>query len=756
LDGLPFSDPAKGGTANVIPASRINSFAKVLIPLFTPPNKTMDAFGNIAFAPSRRRNINHVSLRTDHVISASDSVFGRFTYADDDIHIPALHKLSGSTSPIFVRNTAFGWTHTISPIMVSEFRFGYDNSDAGGTFPEKGFDMKAAGFRNISSICPECQAPPGVGITGINAAGSGGTVFDGHESNFYFYENLAWTKGKHSLSFGGQFARLQHLIRNDLVISGSVGYNGNFLTGLPYSGSSVADFVLGHPSSLVLGVGSTAGHHTGFWPSLYVNDIFHLTPKLTLNMGLRYEMRQPLVPTEHNDRWFDPSIGTQISGGDKGVPLGIADRDWNDLAPRFGFAYKVTDKFVIRSGYGIYYDIIPGDELSFATMSAPNFALILRLGLGDPNAVRVTVGEGLPTDFLPSVDIKTHADTGLSVSGGDVGAGSTDPLFMLAADRHRRTSYLQQWNYSIQYSLPSSMLFEAAYVGNKGTKMSKRVDINLARPLTGPLTGDDDPLLNPQNRRPYPNWGAILQDTSRGKSTYHSLQVKLEKAPTHGLMFIMGYTWGKALTMDDYDALGSRNYHWSLLSSDYTHAIFDRKHRLTFSTSYDLPFAKNRQGIAHQVLGGWSISSINQFMSGSFFGAQTSLDYADIGSFFNWQEPDRICNGNLPPSERTPEHWFDTKCFVPPNGTVTAPNYPHLGNSSYNILETDGVVTTDFALSKEWGRERFKVQFRAELFNAFNHPNFKQADGNIDSGTYGAVLGALEPREVQFGLKFLW
>lgn len=242
-----------------------------------------------------------------------------------------------------------------------------------------------------------------------------------------------------------------------------------------------------------------------------------------------------------------------------------------------------------------------------------------------------------------------------------------------------------------------------------------------------------------------------MTDYNTAGSKYNALQVKIDKSYSRGLSLIAGYTFSKALSEDDYDALGTRNYSWLLIKNDYSRATYDRRQRLAFGMTYDLPFAKHAAGVTHQLLGGWTVTTIQSFTTGAPFGVTTSNDYAQIGLVYGFARPDRICNGNLPKSQRTLDRYFDTSCFVAP----VSP-FPHLGNSGYDILDAAGIINVDFGLLKNFGVERFHGQFRAELFNALNHPNFGEPGNNIDAPNYGIVTSAADPREIQLAIKFLW
>lgn len=306
----------------------------------------------------------------------------------------------------------------------------------------------------------------------------------------------------------------------------------------------------------------------------------------------------------------------------------------------------------------------------------------------------------------------------------------------------RRSPCLQQWTFSSQNTIQDDLFLEFAYAGSKGTKLSKRMDMNTAP--NPPAPDDTRPV---QQRRRYPNYSFILNDTGNANSSYNALQVTLRKSFRNGLNILSGYTWSKALDNDSYDGKATRNYRPQDL--DYGRGAFDVRHRFTASVLYDVPFGKNLQGVAKHIASGWQVNGILALQTGLPFHVTTTVDRSNTGVTFG-SRPDRICDGNLSPGERRPERWFDTSCFV-----LSAPlTY---GNGGVHYLDTDGIRNVDLAVFKHFNfTEDLRLQLRGEAFNSFNFVNFGRPTNSLESPVFGRPTTALDGRIIQVAAKLVW
>jgi len=282
------------------------------------------------------------------------------------------------------------------------------------------------------------------------------------------------------------------------------------------------------------------------------------------------------------------------------------------------------------------------------------------------------------------------------------------------------------------------MFVEMAYVGSKGVKLDKLDDINMAK--TPPPPGFTGTI---QSRRPFPDFAFVLYGENKANSYYHALQLTLRRQWSRGLTFMGGYTLGKSLDGDSFDNKACRCYIPG--NPGKARSVFDQRQRFVFSLLYNLPFRFSNR-VAQTVLGGWQVSGITTLQTGFPFNVRTSIDYSNRSSIF-LNLPNRICDGNLPTSQRIPTRWFDTGCF-------TTPAQNTLGNAGFQFLDTDGVINQDLGVSKDFViREPLHIQFRGEFFNTFNHPNFGAPNGVLENAVYGRVSTALPARIIQFGVR---
>lgn len=658
-------------------------------------------------------------VRGDWNISTSDRIFARFSYGNSSISNRSILPFAGTDFPLNARNLSIGWTHVFTPNLLTDARFGLDrvwmqngspeNSTTNPNFPN------VLGLKNLNSVAV-CNGLPRVSMSGFSSFGGSDSCEVPLNNNFHYINNISHNHGRHHVTFGGQIIQVQ---KRDTVSFGSLGGFG--FTG-QFTGDSAADFLLGAPFTATGAQTAPPMERRGIWWDVYANDDFKISRTFAVNFGLRYQYTQPLIELNNNISILDPSTGTIKVAGKGGVSRGLLTPDRNDLAPRLGFAWAPggSQKWAVRSSYGIFYDRLPGNEWAWQGISVP--FIVSQSLTSDQRTPTINIGT-----LFPSIDI-SNPNSFKDVS-----------LFNLS---DRRDPYVQQWTFSIQRSFTGSMFAEAAYVGSKGTKLSKRVDSNVA-PL--PALNDTRPL---EARRPYPRYSFILDDLGIASSHYHGLQLNLRKAYSKGLTFQAGYTWAKSLDNDSYDGKATRNY--QLGDLDKGRSIFDIRHRFVYSMAYELPFARDLRGAARHVVSGWSINTIVQIQTGSPFGVTTSRDPSDTGALFN-RRPNRLCDGNLPPSQRTADRWFDTGCFA-------LPAFRTYGNAGAQILDSPSFKSVDLSLNKRFPifGESKKLEFRTEAFNLFNHANLGKPTSNIESEAAGQIRSSGPGRVIQFGLKFLF
>jgi len=754
---------------NVIPSQRISSQASALLKYWSPPNLSGtvrpdgQVINNYLSNESRNQINDQFNVRVDHQLKPSSNIFVRYSISDEIAFTPGPFPLSGGVLDIRAQSVAIGNTTTFTPSTVNEFRFGFMRF-VNASLPELQEDIAGmVGIQGVSQAKVDLGIP-GIGVLGLTGLGAP-TPTVSRDNTFQFTNNLSINRGKHYFKLGGTIQRIQYNRYFNLAPRGSFAFQGNF-TSLDGSlaasagGSGFADFLLGLPFFSDRQVGDAQGYMRLTSWSGYVNDDWKLTPTFTLNLGLRYEYTPP--PFDKYDFVFNalgvepqkpivfrPGPGDITQGMSPGQIVALRgmenngikfvrdDRygrypiapDRNDFAPRIGFAWQPSDRWVIRSGYGFFYD---GDFLNI-------YWDLIR------NPPRVVRTQTTQDPVRPSVSL---ANAFPSVGGV--------PLFPIinAVGEENRTPYIQQWNLNIQREFANGILVELGYVGSKGTKLSRIVILNNAPPGPGAV----------QERRPNPQFGWLAPFLNELNSNYHGAELKIEKRLSHGLSFLSSYTWSKAIDN------GSRSRQGGSLeqdrAQDETHcrqscergrASYNPTHNYAFNFVYELPFGKERRWgsgvnrIAGSLIEGWQVGAIYTQRTGFPFSALLSGDNSGTGGQRERADVVDFAHIQLPSSQRSPEKWFNTAAFALPKRYT-------FSNSGRNIIPGPGFTNVDLSAAKTSRiKENIRVQFRAEFFNLFNHPNFATPGNTFNSPAFGSISAtANQARQIQFALKVIF
>lgn len=798
IDPLSCSNPPFGATCgafpgNIIPASRISSVAKLVIPYFPQPD-IPGAIGvgsnNFVSNPKRRRDDNQFSGRVDHTFSERDNLYVRYMLAQSTTFTPeqAYSKLPGFDDKIRFRgqNVALSWTHTITPSMLNEVRIGFSrNMDIGtcASCPRKSGFMAGFGIQGLNALSPADEGFPAFQF-GQGYFTIGDSNYRPVESNDMvekYEDTFTLTKGKHTIAVGADIQPYQSL-RDQAPFSphGQFNFNNN------YSNFTISDFLLGYPSSAGRSIAKAVNYQDGKFINFFVQDDYRVSQKLTLNLGLRYEHHQ--LPTDRRDvgaslvpipgaPLFTPGNAVLVMAGydqaakycnlpqyimNAGTPnqyglvacpdemkkLGFTGRAARSLwlgdnfnwAPRFGFAYRPlsSDRFVVRGGYGLFFELAEFNLFHY----------------GFNNPVQA------PDQFSTFEPSSPPTPLQSAFIGGSTPSLSQS-FISVNPDSHLRQPYIHEWSFSIESQLTSSMALEVRYVGTSAIELGH---FHFFGNQAVPGSGDVQP------RRLYPDFGFTAQMSSGANANYNGLQVQFTRRMFNGLQFLAGYTWSKNISNNEgeegayADGGAPQGQNDNNPSQERGLTVNDVRHRFTFSSLYELPFGNGKRWLSHSnalvngILGGWELTALASFQTGFPITPQSGIDSANVGTG-NWR-PDRICNGNLPGGDRTVTRWFDTSCFT--NQFLIADNNNGIfrfGNSGRSVLTGPGIQNFDFALLKDFNiTESKKLQFRAEAFNAFNHANFS-ADGVItyvNDSRFGSVTSASEGRDVQVALKFLF
>ena len=723
--GQPFDN-------GIIPDFLINPVGRAIAALYPLPNRNVP-FQNFVSSPTLRDDNDSFDVRVDHNLTDRADLAFRYSFGDRDLFEPftgpsfSLVPGFGDTVTRRSQNGMAALTLVLTPNFVNESRWA--------------FSRVAASVRQEASVLNSTVGLPTISprerdlglsfitITGFSPLGDEGNNPQNSVTNVYqFLNNSSYVRGDHLIKFGVDLRFSQQNAFRDVESRGRLQFSpfgqitfnalGDLLMGLPFL-TSVAR--VDNPQQI-----RTESYN------FFINDSYRVTPRLTLTGGLRYEYNSPPVDAEDRANVYDVATRSLVAVGTNGVPRSGFEADKNNFAPRVGFAWTIGDEqaTVLRGGYGIYYDqspLAPAEALYFNSPFFDNNIFFSLQGLP------LTLNNPWPAFFPFAL-----------------------PDSALAIQRDLHTGYMQHWNFNVERQIGNKGVLEVAYVGSKGTKLLTARDINQPQPSVLP------PGL-PFVPRPDPRFDDIDLLESRANSSYNALQARFQQRLSRGLTALASYTWSKSI--DDasnfFSSAGDPNFPQNSynVAAERGRSNFDVRQRLSVSYSYALPFGKGRQYLADDgwvstVLSGWETYGIVTLQSGRPFTVAllSEIDNSGTGrSILGFGANDRPnVVGNPELSNRTTLQWFNTAAFgFPAPGTF--------GNAGRNILDGPGFQNVNASLVKNTAlTERVKLQFRAEAFNLFNHPNFNLPDNFLGSPTFGRITSARDPRHIQFGLKLLF
>lgn len=744
--GAPITlrDPLNVGiVGNVIPAQLLSPQARAFIP-FTPlPNTSQGTFNWVSGRPSSLGKQDNYTSRIDHTFSTKDTIFARYIWNDT---IEAGAPIWGNDqrdNTGSARTISGNWLHTFGPTLVNDFKGGtasFAEFEIFGTSNNPAFDIANKMGLPLVSKNPKEFGPPQISISGPEG---GFSVFDlqrqigpRDRSNAItqFTNTLSWQKNRHFLKFGVDLAKRYATFDQARQPRGQFSFDGS------YTGSALADFMLGYVRSALINPVPTATRLTNWWQSYFVNDDWRVNSRLTINLGLRYDYFMPYKQAD--DRMVNISqngyiVDKLFNVAESQVGSGLIRADRNNFGPRVGFAYRpgFSNDMVVRGGYGMYY-----------TPQISNAIFAMAEGAQATAGANITANAGgAPTLFFNNPFVGSQTSGALN--------------FAVSNDPDMRDSYIQQWNLNIQKKVPGNIILDVGYVGSKGTKLIVTFeDLNRPIALVDPRTAGL-PSLNA--RRPNQSFQRnVRSDKSVGNSTYHALQVKAERRMASGLTFLAAYTWSHSISgpNDIGGQVGGGNF-IGAPQDVYNHinergtSGFDLRQRFVTTFLYDIPFFKNSKGLTRALLGGWQASTILTLQDGYPTPVIANRDTTGTGV---QSRPDQLPgqNGNLPGDQRTWTKWFNTGAFE------VAP-YGRFGNSPRtDAIRLPGIINQDFSMNKSFRfTEHTRFEFRTEIFNLFNHynPDPASLDRNVFSQNYGRIGGGVQgitTRVIQLAGKF--
>ena len=793
-------DPARPGQYlrdpypnNVIPAASIDPVAAKTRSLYPAPNASGGASGanNFVGNGSAPNSQDQYTGRLDHAITPSQRIFGRVSWSDvqrgavDFFGNGAgwVNPGGGGVPLVFnARNAALDYTNAITPTLLLDVRYGFVRQFVAKTPALTGIDLTTIGFPASFNQQAFLRALPAFQPSGFRAlAPASSDLINRADNTHSFGASVSKVRQTHSLKAGVDYrfipiGELQPNAPQGVFNFDSRFTGANPLAAAATSGSSVASFLAGVPSSGSIDYNPGVSISSRYFGA-YLQDDWRVTQKLTLNLGLRYELE-----TGRNERydrlsWFDPNVanpvGQQVGlpnlrGGLQFAAIGGNPRwqkelDANNFGPRFGLAYSVTPKTVVRAGYGLFYLPMTGDDTGRSLGSEGYFATTAFVSSLDGG---ITPADRLRNPFPNGLVQPPGASFGLKTLVGQ------DIITLFRGDR---TAYAQEWNFNVQRELPGGFLIDAAYAGSKGTKLPIDVQLNqlpdqylalgsqLLQQTPNPFFGviavgslAGKTIAAGQLLRPYPEFGNVnIRAAHRGSSIYHSFQLKAERRFRKGFSLLAAYTASKLIT-----DTGSR------LSINFANAGFqssnnlraeralgnvDVPQRFVVSYNWELPFGRGG-GAAGKILGGWQLNGVTAAQRGVPLGLTTSTNQTN--SFGGGSRPNNNGQSAKPDGdvESRLNQYFNASVFSQPPAFT-------FGNVSRTLpdVRAPGMVNFDFSVIKNARLvERANLQFRAEFFNVFNHPNFGAPGTTFGTSSFGVIGSSNDGRNIQFGLKLLF
>lgn len=713
---------------NTIPASRFDPVAVEVMKRFVPlPNASGGRWSQLVPQPT---NGNQYLGRVDYQLSSANSV--NLRYFRDSTE---LFTQNGNISPyapnrraLTVANWALQDTHTFSPTLLNELRLGANRVDS-KVFVLDDTQLSDLGARFPGVITPQL---PTINVSGFFSLGTQ-DVF-GEDGGIYQISDVGrWFRGRHSVSFGGEFEVTQMFNRGSSANQGVFSFDGHA------TGSAFADFLLGKPVSL--DQASPYERLVKGWDwYAFIQDDFRVSNNLTLNFGLRYQYFQPYNTVYDRTNTFRQGQVSRVTPGapvgmvfpgDPGIKRGLVEGDKNNFGPRLGLAWdpKGDGRLSIRAAYGLYYEDFRSDLWTYPAVNQP---FVIREFINNPHSFQDPYfGRVNPFPYVYSPDTaKFQFPMG---------------LFTVIAPE-LKMAHMHQTSFSVERALPFKMVAKVAYVGKRAENLIRMEQRNPATYIPGQST-----LANTNARRlgMPPEYQRFREITSSARAQYDSLQLSLSRRFSDGLTFMGSYTLGKF--MDEYSAqnLGQTSQDPNNPRAEWSRSDEDRRHVFNASFFYEVPFFKASKGVIGALLGGWGLAGMVSISSGEPVNVVSGRDFSLTGVGFD--RPDLVGDPLLNHSNTADmvARYFNTAAFVA--------NRPgQYGSAGRNLFSGPGFSSTNVSMTKAFQLPRSvgRLQIRAEAFNVFNQVNFGKPEARLINPNFGRILTAGDPRIVQLAVRW--
>lgn len=728
---------------DIIPQSKMDPIAAQIVALYPAP-QTSALVNNYTSNPIKATADNRADIRLDHQVNSRQNFFGRYSIDDTHLTMPNTYNndIGGNenafSGPNFTRahNAVLGYTVAISPSLVGEYRFGLSKYSSFLTASPLTNPVwtKIPGRDSTNPFQPTAPIISPSGYGGLGDSRSEPQVRIEH--TFENVGSVSWTHGKQDTRIGVDL--LHHVISEPQVAPGQSSFGrfnfDNALTNNPFSpagtGNAIATMLLGYPSNTTRYFFLPPNNHVvGSELNFFVQDNWRIRPRLTVNLGLHYEIDTAFH--ERNNQWvnFDPATAKILIAGQNGVGNSAGwNTDYGSFGPRIGFNFQMYPRTVLRGGYGWFFD------------PQANEGTTIRQQLQWPYALVYSLTQG---SLFPGNRVQQGFITVASLPAGTFAR----PFGTLKGIQiNFKNSSTQQVNLGIQHQLTATSSFTISYVGAYIRHLA--MGINIDQPAPGPG--------NIQTRRPYnalyPNVTGITQTESIGNAAYNSLQASFLQRLSHGLLFGGNYVWAHALNNSGGDggADGTIPQDPTNRRAEWASASNDVKNRTNIYGTYELPFGPGKHFlnkddlVDRYIVGGWQVNTIALLQAGYPFTVSITGSPTNTGG---GGRASVVPGVNAYPAQKTLAQWFNPAAFAIPSGY-------NFGNAKRNSLIGPRNTNVDFTLAKQVRLEKTELQFRTEVFNIFNHSQFAIPASTIGSNGVGTITATSHPaRQIQFALK---
>jgi hypothetical protein len=705
---------------NIIPASLLSPYTTQLQKYYPKPNLPGVGVGgnNYATSLANNNNTDQTVDRLDQNLGDKSRFFFRYQRQQETILVGAANPTNATNGPVYLSNYDIGYTQILSPTLVNDMRFGRNyfntatlNYFAVNNLKSAGADLGIPGFNG--DVIGNNPGLPEFNVTGFTGWGVSGTNWYQDDSTWQGAEQLSWNKGNHNLMFGAEFRKLETGRAATNSSRGFFNFTGQFSNYAP------ADFILGLPANLQTYATQVRGLVAEWRDGFFALDNWQVSRKLTINYGLRYEL--PTVPYTVNGyaTELNPEQTALIPANPPVPGFKFTYPQHKDWAPRVGFAYRLSERTVVRGGAGIYYNPNQTNSQTFLNTNPP-FA----------TATTYTSNPTTPTLFLTNP------------TGGPANAPPATPN-IITDNWNLKTPRMNQWSFGVEQAAWHNAGIEIQYLGSHSYDLDRSYYNNTPY-FPGP--GSIQP------RRPNQLFGVIRTVQNDEIANYEGLSVVVRQRFWRGMQFLASYTWSHTLDVSS-DSNGGGTpmnpYNWR---ADYGNSNWDIRHRFVASYVWEIPFFRNASPTLRNIFGNWQLNGITTLQSGVPINVSIGTDTANTSSSGSYR-PNLVHSPSANCGDGHLTGCIDATAFAAvPTGVYA------YGNAGRNLIFGPHLFTTDLSLFKNFRiRERARFELRLEAFNATNSPEFSNPSATFGTATFGSITSTvIDNRDVQLGGRLIW